>query len=67
MGRHEPIAVREKTAAAMLDMKPCEFRRLVSEVHVHPAKMIGGMPRWETQTLRRMISGEAAENGEFET
>ena len=29
MGRHEPIAVRETTAAAMLDMKPCEFRRLV--------------------------------------
>ena len=67
MGRYEPIAVQEQTAAAMLDMKPCEFRRLVTDGHLPPPKLIGGLPRWDTQTLRRIVSGEAVENSEFET
>lgn len=67
MGRHEPIAVRERTAAAMLDMTPAEFRRLVDGGHLPPPRTIGGMARWETSTLRRIISGEAADEGDFET
>ncbi|PHQ68570.1 MAG: hypothetical protein COB97_09750 [Paracoccus sp.] len=67
MGRHEQIAVRERTAAAMLDMTPAEFRRLVDGGHLPPPKSIGGLPRWETSTLRRIISGEAADDGDFET
>lgn len=66
MARHEPIAVRETTAAALLDMKPCEFRRLVDGGHLPRPKTIGGLPRWDTGELRRIISGEAASD-EFET
>ncbi|MGR3746864.1 hypothetical protein [Paracoccus sp. (in: a-proteobacteria)] len=51
----------------MLDMTPAEFRRLVDGGHLPPPKSIGGLPRWETSTLRRIISGEAADDGDFET
>ena len=65
MGRHEPICVREKTAAAMLDMQPCEFRRLVDAGHLPRPRHIGGLPRWDTGELRRIVNGEAASD-EFE-
>ena len=65
MRKHEPIAVRETTAAAMLDMKPSEFRRLVEGGHLPPPRHIGGLPRWDTGELRRIITGAAASD-EFE-
>lgn len=67
MGKFAPIAVREKTAAAMLDMTASEFRRLVEGGHLPPPKSIGGMPRWETSALHRIISGEAIGDSDFET
>lgn len=65
MAKHDPIAVQEKTAAALLDMKPCEFRRLVDGGHLPQPRSIGGLPRWDTGELRRIISGDAAQD-EFE-
>lgn len=31
MAKHQPIAVSDKTAASMLDMRPARFRELVNK------------------------------------
>jgi hypothetical protein len=36
MTRHQPLAVRAQTAAAMLDMPPAEFMRLVERGALPP-------------------------------
>jgi hypothetical protein len=43
MTRHEPLAVRASTAAAMLDLPPAEFMRLVGA---------GALPRRGQAMLR---------------
>lgn len=66
MGRHEPFFASEKTAAALLDMKPAEFRNLVEAGSLPPPKLIGDLKRWDTGELKRIASGEKIED-DFET
>lgn len=66
MGKPDPIALRERTAAAMMDMEPREFRRLVDGGHLPRPKSIGGIERWDAAQLRLIMSGEAIAQ-EFET
>ncbi len=44
MGKVSPLAVRAQTAAAMLDMPPADFKRLVDEGALPPPVHIGGLP-----------------------
>lgn len=67
--RPQPIAVREVTAAAMLDMSASEFRRLVGRGALPPPKKIGGATRWRVAELEAVLFGHAAkpnEDQEFE-
>lgn len=56
MGKHTPLFASEATAAALLDMKPAEFRDLVAR---------GALPgpnkldRWDVEELRAIMRGEA--------
>jgi predicted DNA-binding transcriptional regulator AlpA len=67
MTRHAPLAVRAQTAAAMLDMPPADFKRLVDAGALPPPVHIGGLPRWPVDQLNAIIRGDAAKpSGEFE-
>ncbi len=55
----QPIAVKETTAAAMLDMSASEFRRLVGHGALPPAKQIGGTLRWRVADLDAILLGHA--------
>ncbi|WP_292292995.1 hypothetical protein [Marivita sp.] len=55
--RTQPIAVKERTAAAMFDMTQTEFRELVSLGVLPPAKPIGGTKRWSVAELNAILSG----------
>ena len=59
-----PILASEATAARLLDMKPAEFRALVEAGHLPRGREIApGVPRWVTDDLRRIASGEAIDGG----
>lgn len=60
MGRHAPLAVRAQTAAAMLDMPPKEFMRLVERGALPPPVRIGEHERWRVEQLNAIIRGNAA-------
>lgn len=60
MTRTAPIAVRDTTAAAMLDMPAAEFRRLVQRGALPPPVRIGGNERWRVDQLRDMLTATAA-------
>ena len=60
MTRVDPIAVAERKAAAMLDMKPAEFRKLVASGSLPQPLLIGKEERWRVDDLRAIVSGEAA-------
>jgi predicted DNA-binding transcriptional regulator AlpA len=67
MTRHSPLAVRAQTAAAMLDMAPVEFMRLVEHGALPPPVRIGQHDRWNVDQLTAIIRGDAAKpNQEFE-
>lgn len=55
-----PIAVKDTTAAAMLDMSAREFRQLVGRGALPPPVRIGGNERWRVEQLRDMLDGSAA-------
>ena len=56
-----PILANETTAAALLDMRPAEFRALVFAGHLPQGREIApGYPRWDTDELRRLCKGELA-------
>ena len=58
------MLVGETNAAALLDMKPAEFRALVEAGHLPRAREIApGVPRWDTEQLRMIGKGEAIEGG----
>ncbi|WP_323764574.1 helix-turn-helix domain-containing protein [Marinovum sp.] len=63
-----PLAVREKTAAQMLDLKPADFRRLVEEGALPGPARIGDVILWRVADLEAILSGSAADPGnqEFE-
>lgn len=67
MKNRQPLFASERTAAALLDMKPSEFSRLVKEGHLPPPVTIGnGLDRWDVEQLRSIISGSAALGEELE-
>ncbi|WJS83529.1 hypothetical protein [Paracoccus sp. TOH] len=56
-----PFLASEKTAAALLDMKPAEFRELVKAGHLPRGEEIApGVMRWETDHLRNLRAGRLA-------
>lgn len=66
MAQTAPLFASEQNAARLLDMKPAEFRALVETGHLPRPRQIGGHERWDTDELRRIINGEAAEMGGME-
>ena len=60
-----PILASEKTAAALLDMKPVEFRSLVEAGALPPPENFHGVQRWRVKDLEAIASGAVME-GEFE-
>lgn len=64
MTRHEPLAVKAQTAAAMMDMPPAEFLRLVGAGALPPPVKIGQHERWRVEQLNAIIRGDAAKPSE---
>ena len=56
----ERLAVRESRAAAMLDLKPAEFRALVDAGALPPPFEIGGHKRWRVDQISAILGGKAA-------
>lgn len=59
-----PLAVRDTTAAKMLDMTPAEFRALVDAGALPGPESIGGHKRWRVDQLRAILSGDKARPAE---
>lgn len=59
-----PLAVGEKTAAAMFDMSPKEFGELVSCGAFPPPKTFGSHERWALTDLEAILSGKASRPAE---
>lgn len=60
----KPLALffaSERNAAALLDLKPVEFRGLVDGGVLPKATQIGGFERWDVEQLQAIARGEAAE------
>ncbi len=67
MGQVQPIFASANTAAKLLDMKPAEFQRLVDSGCLPRGQEIApGVVRWWVDGLRRIASGAAMANDEFE-
>ncbi|MGY6697868.1 MAG: hypothetical protein ACXIUW_17835 [Roseinatronobacter sp.] len=62
---NRPILASEKTAAALLDMKPVEFRSLVEAGALPPPENFHGFQRWRVKDLEAIASGAVME-GDFE-
>lgn len=58
MGRIEPIAVAEKTAAKLLDMPLSQFRELVGQGVLPRPRRVGPLERWDAAELRSILRGE---------
>jgi hypothetical protein len=58
MGKHEPIAVGEKGAAQLLDLKPADFRSLVDRGILPRPRKVGPYERWDAEELRAVMRGE---------
>lgn len=57
MGKYDPAFLQERSAAAFLDMKPAEFRDLVSKGSLPgPVKF----DRWDKDQLAAIMRGEPA-------
>lgn len=62
MTRHTPILASDKTAAALLDLTPAEFRCLVECGSLPRGRELApGVVRWDTEELRRIAKGEPAD------
>jgi predicted DNA-binding transcriptional regulator AlpA len=58
----QQILVADKTAAAMLDLKPSQFADLVASGALPaPVKFAGGIDRWRVAELQAIASGKAAD------
>ena len=62
----QPIFARDTTAAKLLDMRPCEFRRLVDEGALPGPVKVAGVERWYVKELERILTGEAAKHGRLD-
>jgi len=56
-----PMFASEKKAAQLLDMKTCEFRKLVDDGHLPPPRNLGGLQRWDMAEVHKIASGDAVE------
>jgi len=55
------IAVRDVTAAKMLDMPTTKFRELVAKgLMPQPKRIADGIQRWNVEDLQQIVSGNAA-------
>ncbi|WP_306155430.1 hypothetical protein [Roseovarius sp. MMSF_3281] len=54
------IAVKDTTAASMLDMSAPEFRRLVDAGVLPPPCRIGKHERWRVDTIKAVVNGDAS-------
>ena len=54
--KHQPLFASEATAAALLDMKPTEFRELVAAGSLPPANKLN---RWDVAELQAIMRGHA--------
>lgn len=61
-----PLFAGDRKAAALLDMKPAEFRGLVDDGVLPKPKNIGGFERWDVEQLQSIARGDAAEGGPIE-
>lgn len=67
MKKRLPVFAREYTAAALLDMRPSEFRRLVREGALPPPIVFGkGVERWDVEQLHSVLSGSLPDWRELE-
>ena len=62
MGRNAPIAVAERTAAKMMDMKPSDFRRLVQSGSLPSPVRISGLERWRVSDLEAVLFSDQFES-----
>ena len=51
----------ERNAAALLDMKPAEFRGLVDDGVLPKPLRIGGFDRWDVERLQAIARGDAVD------
>ncbi|MCA0204342.1 MAG: helix-turn-helix domain-containing protein [Proteobacteria bacterium] len=58
MGSIAKLAVKDTTAAQMLDMSPKDFRALVEAGALPPALPIGEHQRWLVADLEAIITGK---------
>lgn len=58
MGSIAKLAVKDTTAAQMLDMSPKDFRALVEAGALPPALPIGVHQRWLVADLEAIITGK---------
>ena len=64
--RLQPMFAGERSAAALLDMQPSEFRRLVEVGALPRPRRIGNLERWDTAELYSIIRGDITSADEFE-
>ncbi len=56
-----PLFAGDKKAAALLDLKPAEFRGLVDDGVLPKPTNIGGYERWDIEQLQTIARGDAAD------
>ncbi|UOA32205.1 hypothetical protein DSM110093_01990 [Sulfitobacter sp. DSM 110093] len=66
MPRFTPLFVTEKTAAALFDMKPAEFRLLVEHGALPKPRDIRGFERWRVADFEAIWTGDALTEEIFE-
>jgi hypothetical protein len=60
MNRPNPLFASDRKAAALLDLKPSDFRGLVEEGVLPKPTKIGDFERWDVEQLQAIARGEAA-------
>ena len=58
MGSLAPLAVGEKNAAHLLDLKLKEFRKLVDQGILPRPRKVGPFERWDAAELRAVVTGD---------
>jgi hypothetical protein len=58
MGKHDLLFASERSAAAMLDMRPAEFRALVAAGSLPAPIRIGEHERWSVEDLDAIVRGQ---------
>ena len=61
-----PLFAGERVAAALLDLKPSEFRALVNAGLLPRARSIGCHERWDVEALHQIARGVAAFEDEMQ-